>query len=252
MCLILFAWKAHPDYRLILAANRDEFYDRPARKAGWWEEHPDLLAGKDLQAGGTWMGVTRKGKFAAITNYRQLPFTATYETSRGNLVKDYLVEDLSPKSYFAYLKENGSKYEGFNLLFGDADELYYYSNRGERNGLVPEGVYGLSNHLLDTPWPKVRRGKAAFEKALDGNEQSTGQYIELLRDKKIAPDEELPETGIGIQKERWLSAMFIESPGYGTRSSTALMIGRNNRARFEERGWDPPSVTVEEFIALPD
>jgi uncharacterized protein with NRDE domain len=250
MCLILFAWKVRKDYPLILAANRDEFYNRPTAPMQWWEDQPNLLAGKDLQAGGTWMGVNKSGKFAAITNYRQFPITETFATSRGSLVKDYLTDNqLTPAAYLKRLEEEGDGYDGFNLLFGTTDELFYYSNKGGQAGQVAPGVHGLSNHLLDTNWPKVEKGRAALEKQLQKDTIKEEEYLPLLGDRQIAPDEHLPDTGIGLEKERWLSAMYISSEGYGTRCSTIMTINENKQFTLLEKGHHPESYNRFFFTA---
>ena len=165
MCLILFAYKVHPSYPLVLAANRDEFYDRPTQSADFWPDHPQLLAGIDLQEKGTWLGVTKEGKFAAITNYRDPASWKTAAPSRGKLVRDYLVGDLNPENYLKEISAHARDYNGFNLLLGDRENLWVFSNQGDAKKLQP-GIYGLSNHLLDTPWPKVQRGKQLLKKAL--------------------------------------------------------------------------------------
>jgi len=238
MCLILFAYKVHPSYRLILAANRDEFYDRPSLPVDFWEEKPQILAGRDLKEGGTWLGVTRSGSFAAITNYRDPATFKTGAPSRGKLVSDFLAGGQSATVYLDNISQQAQQYNGFNLICGDDADIIVYSNRGEKRRLEA-GIYGLSNRLLDTPWPKVVRGKKALAAAL----QEKGAALEsalfkLLTDRKTAPDEKLPATGIGLDWERLLSSIFIQSPSYGTRSSTVLLIGKNRRLRFVERVFD--------------
>ncbi len=158
MCLIVFAWRQHPDFPLIVAANRDEFYERPTLAADFWADHPEVLGGRDLKEMGTWLGITRKGRFAALTNYRDPLHVRADAPSRGWLVRDFLTGERGAEDYLARLRDRGAAYNGFSLILGDAAGLYYYSNRGEEGpaALAP-GVYGLSNHLLDTPWPKVRR-----------------------------------------------------------------------------------------------
>ena len=158
MCLILFAYRSLPDYRLVLAANRDEFYDRPTRHVAFWDDAPEILAGRDLKAGGTWMGITKKGRFAAITNYRDSGMTIENAPSRGDLVKDFLIGKSRPHDYLESLQNKGQDYNGFNLIIGDGNELFYYSNRDGNIHNIEPGVHGLSNHLLNTPWPKVAQG----------------------------------------------------------------------------------------------
>jgi len=227
MCLIIFAWKVIPGMPLIAAANRDEFYQRPASAAAWWEDNPDIYAGRDLQAGGTWLGVTRNGRFAALTNVRAPTEKRPDAPSRGKLVSDFLSGELSPADYIAHIQPNAAQYNGFNLLVGDRETLIWYSNKGDadpRNGQpLGYGVYGVSNALLDTPWPKVTRAKAQFSSLLcQGAPEET--FFELLSDSTRANDCRLPSTGISLEWERTLSSIFICSPDYGTRVSTVVRI----------------------------
>jgi uncharacterized protein with NRDE domain len=246
MCLILFAYNVHPSYRLILAANRDEFYERPSAPADFWIKHPKVLAGIDLQEKGTWLGVTKEGKFSAITNYRDPATWKDQAPSRGKLVSRFLTGPLGAGRYLEKISAQASQYNGFNLLLGDADELFVYSNRGEAQRLSA-GIYGLSNRLLDTPWPKVKRGKKLLKAALTkkGDELEESLFA-LLADRHVPPDSQLPETGVNPEWEKILSPMFIVSPVYGTRSSTILLIGKNRRIKFVEKvynGEPQPWVT---------
>ena len=202
MCLILFAYKVHPAYNLILAANRDEFYERPSASADFWEDSPQVLAGRDLQEGGTWMGIDRAGRFAAITNYRDPASLKNNAPSRGGLVSSYLCGNQSTDGYLEEISRQTQLYNGFNLIAGDRRELFAYSNRGEKQKLNP-GIYGLSNHLLNTPWPKVLRSKKLFTAALNkkGAELEDALFA-LLLDRKIPADNKLPDTGIGLEWER--------------------------------------------------
>ncbi len=235
MCLILFAYHVHPDYRLILAANRDEFYDRPTAPADFWSSHPQVLAGIDLKEKGTWLGVTREGKFAAITNYRDPASWKADAPSRGKLVSRYLTGSAGPEKYLRSVVKKADVYNGFNLLLGDGEDLFVYSNRGDVRKLSP-GIYGLSNELLDTPWPKVRRGKQLLKKALAQKGKELEETLfDLLSDRLVPSDRNLPDTGIGLEWERLLSTMFITSPIYGTRSSTLLFIGKNRRVKLIEK-----------------
>jgi|WetSurMetagenome_2_1015567.scaffolds.fasta_scaffold51014_3 uncharacterized protein with NRDE domain len=239
MCLFFCAFDIHPKYRLIIAANRDEFYNRPSRPAGFWPEAPELLAGKDLQGGGTWFGITRSGRFAAITNYRDPQAHRNHAPSRGLLMTDYLLGSAAPADYLEAARQKGAQYNGFNLIVGSTRELYYYSNRkGGVIALTP-GLYGMSNHLLDTPWPKVARGKEAFGDILArGEDPDPETLFDILSDRTIMKDELLPDTGIGLDWERILSARFISSPVYGTRSSTLLYADRQDRVVFIDRNFD--------------
>jgi len=246
MCLILFAWKMHETYPLILAANRDEFYERPSAPAAFWADAPDLLAGRDLKAGGTWLGITRNGRLAAITNYRDPASLKKEAPSRGHLVSDYLRGRESPDEYLQRLDPRAGRYNGFSLLVGDRSELFYYSNRGEASRLAP-GIHGMSNHLLDTPWPKVNRGKQTLERLLAGDRNPSPEaLLDLLASRSRPPDDQLPDTGVGLEWERILSPLFIESPTYGTRCSTVLLIDRQGVVTFVERvfnGGSEPRVT---------
>jgi len=227
MCLIIFAWKVIPGMPLIAAANRDEFHDRPASPAAWWPDHPNIYAGRDLKAGGTWLGVTRDGRFGAITNVRAPGERNPDAPSRGALVSDYLAGNLSPTEYIASIDADADRYNGFNLLIGDRDTMLWFSNRGRddpRNGQpLGYGIYGVSNSLLDTPWPKLTRAKAQFASLLcQGAPEET--FFEMLTDTTRANDCRLPSTGISLELERVLSSIFICSEGYGTRASTIVRV----------------------------
>ena len=235
MCLILFSYKNHPKYRLILAANRDEFLDRPTKPARFWNEHPDLLAGKDTRAGGTWMGVTTDLRFAAITNYREPASEKPDAPSRGHLVLDYLKGSSHPQAYLQELQKNAAVYNGYNLLAGSAAGLWFYSNKENQVREVTPGIHGLSNHLLDTPWPKVQKGKERLGKSITSQTLQPGTLIDLLGDSEQAPDHLLPNTGVPQDWERLLSPMFIRAPNYGTRASTVLLIDHEGKVTFVER-----------------
>jgi uncharacterized protein with NRDE domain len=238
MCLIAFAYNVHPSYRIILAANRDEFYERPSSPADFWRDKPQVLAGRDLKEGGTWMGVTRNGKFAAVTDYRDPSTFKSNAPSRGGLVSRYISGNQNANDYLEKISKQTDKYNGFNLVLGDQDDLFIFSNRGEKQKLKP-GIYGLSNHLLNTKWPKVTRSKRMLKAALNkkGN-QLEEELFTILTDRHVPPDENLPATGIGLEWERVLSTIFIKSPFYGTRSSTILLIGKNGRVKFVEKVFD--------------
>lgn len=255
MCLILAAWRAHPEYSLVVAANRDEFHARPTASAGFWPDAPHVLAGRDLEGGGTWLGITTGGRFAALTNYRDPARVVAGAPSRGELVRRFLAGDESPRHFRDWLQEVGGRYNGFNLLFGDSESLHAYSNCGTAPGELAPGIYGLSNHLLDTPWPKVAQGKSELALALEALPDD-GPLIDLLRDDRIAPDELLPRTGVNLEWERLLSAAFIRSPRYGTRSSTVLLVA-GREVRFDEASYDPAGretgrCRVAFTLSLPD
>lgn len=253
MCLILLAWCAHPDYPLVVAANRDEFFARPTEPAGFWPEAPQVLAGRDLKAGGTWLGVSLNGRFAALTNYRDPARIKTGAPSRGELVSRFLKGLQSPTAYIEELESCAGRYNGFNLVFGDPGGLWCFSNCGDGERKLAPGVYGLSNHLLDTPWPKVARGKSALNAALRALPNEV-PLLALLRDDNIAPDEALPRTGVSLEWERLLSAAFVRSPGYGTRSATVLLMDAAGNVRFIEQGFlpdDPPGERREFAFTIP-
>jgi uncharacterized protein with NRDE domain len=237
MCLILLAWRAHPHYPLVVAANRDEFFARATAPADFWGDAPDILAGRDLQGGGTWLGVTRGGRFAALTNYRDPARVKAAAPSRGELVARFLRASEPPAAFGGFLDGVAADYNGFNLLFGERAELRYYSNCGDRARALGPGIYGLSNHLLDTPWPKVARGKSALARSLEALPDD-GPLFALLRDDRLARDEDLPRTGVSLEWERLLSAAFVRLPGYGTRSSTLLLLDAEGRLRFDEVTFD--------------
>lgn len=243
MCLIVFAWRVIPGVPVIAAANRDEFYDRPAAPAAPWPENPNVIAGRDLEHGGSWMGVTREGpdgpRFAALTNIRAPSEVRPDAPSRGALVADFLKGSLSASDYLEVLKERGDVYNGYNLVLGDRSALYWYSNRAggdPRNGQALEAgrIYGISNGLLDAPWPKVTRTKAQFASLLCQGAPEDA-YFEMLADTTRAPDMRLPETGVPIDLERVLSAVCIETPGYGTRTSTVVKLYEDAPAELHER-----------------
>lgn len=246
MCIVFLAHKAHPVYNLILAANRDEYYARPTERAAFWKDAPYLLAGRDLELGGTWLGITRRGRIAAVTNYRDPAAKKENAPSRGLMVSDFLRGAESPEKYLRRLSIEAERYNGFNLIAGDRRGLYYFSNRGEGFQELEPGLYGLSNHLLDTPWPKVERGKRALKELLHDERLSTEAIFRLLDDRTVALDECLPETGVGLEIERMLSPLFITSPVYGTRSSTVLLIDGEEHVTFIERTFDEGSNRFEE------
>jgi uncharacterized protein with NRDE domain len=235
MCLIVFANNVHPKYKLIFAANRDEFYNRPSEQAEFWKEYPDILAGKDLQAGGTWMGITKQGKFAAITNFRDLKNHTNDAPSRGNLTLDFLINDDSPLEYYNKLKPALNDFNGFNLLLGNVDELFYLSNKTKELQKLQTGIHGISNAILNTPWPKVERSKRHLESLIQQEDINVWEVIAILKDTSIAKDEELPDTGVGLDLERMLSPVFIKSEKYGTRCSSVVMVDKENNVKFVEK-----------------
>ncbi len=241
MCLIVVAWQASPAVRLAVAANRDEFFARETVPAAFWADAPDVLAGRDLRAGGTWLGVTRTGRFAALTNFRDL--TAARKSgapSRGTLVGDFLRRKESAADYVSRILPNANSFEGFNLLVSDGTDLLSYSNVEGGAVSLPPGVYGLSNHLLETPWPKVvaaRERLAAGVATARGPRDLEDGLLFLLGNRTAAPDDALPETGLPLEWERSLSAAFVVLPDYGTRASTTFVLSSDGAARFTERSF---------------
>lgn len=237
MCLIGLAWRAHPGYRLIVAANRDEYFGRASAPAGFWEDHRNVLAGRDLEAGGTWLGITLQERFAALTNYRNPADRKTGVPSRGALVAEFLIGRTSPSEYVKGIQEKAMSYNGFSLLVGDAESLWFFSNRGGGPLRVEPGVHGLSNHLLDTPWPKVERARARLAKQLE-KPFDAGAAFELLGDTERAPSVDLPSTGVSLELEERLSAIrILAARGYGTRCSTVLCFANDGRVEFHERSY---------------
>ena len=254
MCLILFASRIHARYPLIVAANRDESYERPSARASFWSDHPHVYAGRDLEHGGTWLGISTNGRFAAITNYRQGHRIAAARRSRGELTRDYLVGAEPAATYVEAVARRAHGYNGFSLIAGEPGRLYFYSNRGNGVQAIEPGVHGLSNHLLDEPWPKVERGIAVLSSLARAEEtEITATLFELLADRAPAPDELLPATGIALDRERALSAAFIAGQTYGTRASTVLLVDAGGEALFHERSYGARGAlngTTEQRFAL--
>jgi uncharacterized protein with NRDE domain len=237
MCLILVAWRVDPRFPCVVAANRDEYFGRPTAEADWWPDGSGILAGRDLQAGGTWLGVTRKARFAALTNFRNPQEAVANAPSRGKLVSDFLTADWPVARGLAELARRGALCNPFNLLCSDGKELGIYESTTGRARVLGPGVYALSNHLLDTPWPKVQQAKSRLAAAL-GALPSAAMMLDLLRDTEQAPDEQLPRTGVSLEMERMLSSAFIVGADYGTRCSTVLTVANDGAAVFGEWTWD--------------
>lgn len=253
MCLIVIAWRARADIPLVVAANRDEWRDRPAQGAHWWPDHPQVFAGRDLKAGGTWMGVTRGGRFAAVTNFRDPSDRRSSARSRGELVTGYLLADADPGSFLAGIAARTGDYNGFNLIAGDRGSLWYLGSRdGAPRALAP-GIHGLSNHVLDEPWPKVVRGCQAMQAAI-GNDDPAPRLFAALADDAGAPDEALPRTGVGLEWERRLASPLITGADYGTRCSTVIAMPAAGEMHVEERALAEDGSVVairSERIVLP-
>jgi uncharacterized protein with NRDE domain len=245
MCLILLSYDNHPNYRLILAANRDEYYARPTATLGSWEDYPYILAGRDLKSGGTWLGITRTGRLAAVTNYRDPASNRPNAKSRGKLVRDFLIGSAPPQLYLAGIQQTGAAFNGFNLLLWVDSQLWYYSNRGDAIQQLGRGLYGLSNHLLDTAWPKVVTGRQALSNYLAHTDCVDPEAIfAILTDQSKPPDTLLPDTGVGLPCERILSSRFITSDIYGTRSSSIILVNRSGDVIFFERSFKPDAHRV--------
>ena len=241
MCTLLFAYDVDPGHRLVVAANRDEYYGRPTAPLSRWSDRQSVIAGRDLEGGGTWMGLTRSGRWAALTNVR-IPGEAPGARSRGELVVDFLegAGGGSAMSYLQALSRGEDVYGGFNLVVADPSGVYYWSNRaGAPPSAVAPGIHGISNAGLDTPWPKVERGKAALAAMIERGAVTTENLLELLSDRQGYADAALPDTGVGIVVERALAPLLVAMPGYGTRSSTALLVGRDRRASISELTVEP-------------
>lgn len=248
MCLIVVAFNRHPDYPLIIAANRDEFYIRPTLPAAFQNTTPPILSGTDLQAGGTWLGLTREGRFAAVTNVRRPGEQNENRRSRGLLVRDFLLSSVSTAEFADELSRSADEYNGYNLLFGTSAELFWFSNRDGAPRELSSGIHGVSNARFDTPWPKVTKTRAALESLLENGRPILAEdLLVLLSDESPASEGELPDTGVGKELELFLSPVCIRGDKYGTRSSTVVLIDRQDRILFLEKtlgaGGDPP-VTV--------
>ncbi|MEN0105055.1 MAG: NRDE family protein [Pseudomonas sp.] len=236
MCLIVFAWRPGHAQPLVLAANRDEFYDRPTLPLAPWDDAPQVLAGRDLEAGGAWLGLGAKGRFAALTNIRD-PRQPPFGRSRGELVAEFLRGDLAPRAYLNELHARAGNYSGFNLLLADSQEFWFYNSREGQPQRLAAGLYGVSNATLDTPWPKLEKAKAALGEVLADPQPES--LLAILGDSQQAPDASLPDTGIGLASEQLLSSVFIASRTYGTRACSALIVQADGQRLLVERSFGP-------------
>jgi uncharacterized protein with NRDE domain len=251
VCLIVFAQHAHPAYRLLVAANRDEFFDRPTARAAFWPDAPEVLGGRDLDKGGTWLAVASRSRWTAVTNFREGVRPDPAAPSRGQLTRDFLLSEDSPGSYAMRVCAAGERFAGFNLLIGDAEAAYYVTNRSAVAQAIEPGVHGLSNHLLDSAWPKVQRSRdrvshllermpGVRSKSATAEDMLLGGLFEMLADRTQWPDHELPSTGVSLEWERVLSANFVATEkGYGTRTSTVALLRSDGSLYFEERTFGP-------------
>jgi uncharacterized protein with NRDE domain len=247
MCLILFALQQHEDYPLVVIANRDEYYARPTRAAHWWPDLPDLFAGRDLEARGTWMGVNKNGRFAAVTNVREPGKSEPARLSRGKLTRDFLASRGSTETFIKSIESSAQDYAGFNLLVGDSSGLHFYSNRHAGIHRIPPGIYGVSNGLFDEAWPKLNSGKLALASTVKtGFDNDT--LMQILTDHTIAEDETLPETGVSLDIERMLSSRFIRSDNYGTRACSIVKFNRRQQMEFVEYNYNKAGEMGEPVI----
>ncbi len=241
MCLIVFSWQPDSQYPFILTANRDEFYRRPTQTAGFWKDSPDVFGGRDLEAGGSWMAINKNSRFAAVTNYREVAIPSGL-CSRGELVYNFVTGSQPAADYLSALQQQADQWAGFNLLVMDTTGLYYFSNRAKDMPISPllPGIYGLSNHLLDTPWPKLLRARSSFtETVSQSSPPDSNQLIELMQDSHQPPPEQLPDTGVSKDVEKLLSSCFIASEDYGTRNTSVLMMDNRNQLQWIEQGYLP-------------
>lgn len=247
MCLINFQLNDHEKYKLILAANRDEEYHRPTEPARFWDDNKNILAGRDLRGTGTWLGITRNGRIAALTNIRNRDeLLKTNQKTRGLLVSEFLQKESEPMEYLRNISSEADEYSGFNLIVGDSDSLYYLNNYEKEIVSVEDGIHGLSNHHLDTPWPKVIKGKASLSEITSQKEFNMESLFKLLKNQDTAVPENLPDTGLSKDLEEKLSSLFIDTENYGTRCSTVLLIDKSNNVEFIERTYDHGIMTNEE------
>lgn len=236
MCLVIISWQQHSQFPLIIAGNRDEFHSRPTQNAHWWPDQPNILAGRDLQAGGTWFGLHRNGRFATVTNFRDAVAPSPRHRSRGHLVTDFLSGDVGAADYLASI--DGDAYAGFNLLVSDDETLAYFSNRGDGVKVLPPGIYGLSNALLDSPWHKVVRSKRTLQQLVANNNVNETTLLRLLDDRTKAPAQEIETKHLPFAMAHAISAPFIVSPDYGTRSSSVALLDTDGMWRVSERRFD--------------
>lgn len=246
MCLIFLSYKQNKEYPLIVLANRDEFYKRPTQSAHYWQENPNILAGKDLEGGGTWMGITKNGYMAMLTNYRDIANIKPNAPTRGKLVSDYLHGEFSAKEYLKALSKTGSSYNGYSLITGSFNDPWYYSNYDKKIAQLGTGLYGLSNALLNSKWPKVETGKEELAPLLLEDKIDKEALFRLMTNLDLAKDNQLPETGLPLEKERAISSRFINIEGYGTRCTTLIMVDKNGKVDFTERQYENGVASGEE------
>lgn len=251
MCLILFSWKTHPKYKLVLAANRDEFYDRPTAVATQWDDHPEVVAGRDLQAGGTWIGANKSGKrIAGITNYRDPQNIDPNAHSRGELTTNYLLSKETPLAYLLGIKNSIIQYNGFNLLVGDSKHMFYYNNVNHEITELQPGTYGLSNGFFEENWPKLTKGRDTLEGLVKDDKLDNHALFDILKDTDVADDSLLPKTGIPLEWERALSPLFIATEKYGTRCSTLIHLDYQGHGKLTEKTYLVQGIQEEGIVEL--
>lgn len=243
MCLVALAWQQHPELPLVIAANRDERFDRPSDELDWWPNKPDIAGGRDQVAGGTWLALHRNGRFGIVTNYRERPGRGDKPRSRGDLVTEWLEGSDNVEHYASMVRSRGSDYAGFNLLYGDRHTLGYVSNRTDRHGPLEPGVYALSNGLLDSAWPKVGAARRTMEQAVGAGRRDPYAFLPFFTDTTQAPDGLLPEEDLPIENRRALSAPFILNRTYGTRCSTIASYDVDGGAQIFEQRYGPGGAT---------
>lgn len=247
MCLISLNWRAHPRYELVLAANRDEFHHRPTAPAGWWNDAPDVFGGRDLLQGGGWLAVSRQRKLAAVTNVRRMVQPDSNAPSRGALVADFMRSTQSSAEFAKRLRGRADAYAGFNLLLYDGETLLYITNHdGFRSERLTPGLHAVSNAALDTPWPKLVRLRSRMQGWVQQERPDESSLLDALADDHVAADSTLPDTGVGIELERFLSPAFIRGPQYGTRASSVIALGVDGTLQFHERRFGPNGATAGE------
>lgn len=244
MCLIVLAYKMHADYPLVFAGNRDEIYGRPTEEAQIWQTKPEIVAGRDLKAGGTWAGINANGRLSAITNFRDIKNIRADAPSRGHIVTDSLLTSAAVGDFMEDLNKIAPNFNGFNLLTGSVDELYWLNSVRQEVVELEPGIYGLSNAYLDTPWPKLTATKQAFELTFYDNLFEPDPYFNILLDPTTYTHD-LPDTGLTPEMEKAVSAAFIQTPHYGTRCSTFVRIGKDGTFIYEERTYQPESGEID-------
>ncbi len=242
MCLVLVGWQQHAEFPLIVAGNRDEFHARPTKAAHWWPDKPDVVGGRDLQAAGTWLALHRSGRFATVTNYRDAELPTAKFRSRGHLVTDFLQSNGEPLDYLKTV--DGSAYAGFNLLVSDGKSLAWMSNRSDEPRVLAPGIYGLSNALLDSPWRKVVRSKAALKRLIDDSNVDETRLLRLLNDREKAPVDEIKDSRLPFATAHSISAPFVVLPDYGTRSSTVVVLDAGGTWSYKERRFNASGSAV--------